>query len=185
MREISKIEIGWRPTAADWLVRGVAASRRRVRVGCRASDVGRGPSCFVPAAPGSLATKDGRKALMADTWTSDVGTAGQKCPHLAANTKDFTETFHETLHAARAQLPVAWDDTTGRWFVMPSPGSSSVRSSDPGDGGRRACEGGACSHALWPFRRRTRGEMLSWREPSRSLSTLTAPAVSWPCRAPR
>jgi len=53
-----------------------------------------------------------------DTWTSDVGPAGQKCPHLAANTMDFTETFHETLHAARAQLPVAWDDTTGRWFVM-------------------------------------------------------------------
>jgi len=55
---------------------------------------------------------------MTHTWTSDVGTAGQKCPHLAANTKDFTETFHETLHTARAQLPVAWDDTTGRWFVM-------------------------------------------------------------------
>jgi cytochrome P450 len=54
---------------------------------------------------------------MTDSRISDVGAAGQQCPHLAVNTREFADSFHESLHVARAQSPVAWDDSNGCWFV--------------------------------------------------------------------
>lgn len=41
----------------------------------------------------------------------------EDCPRLASDTEEFTDHFYEVLDEARAQCPVAWDDTYGRYFV--------------------------------------------------------------------
>lgn len=52
------------------------------------------------------------------TTSGDAATAEQLCPHLASETRDFTDHYEEIIAKSLREGPVAWDETYGRCFVM-------------------------------------------------------------------